>query len=523
MANERNENMRSHTLCHCCGDPEPAEETGLARRDFLTLGSVALGGLAMAGMSWQALAADGSDEAAAPPRDAINVKPILMYDLPKRRPQSSWRNWGDIQTQEHADQEAAKIAKELESIRKSADFPVNFLPVAMVRSADQIAAIDDLAKADAVIAYGAGGPQKIFDAVLATGKPMIIFLRHKSGPVSLWYEIVSPRFLHQHTDFLSTKGVDNSDVVVDSLDELSWRLRTLCGLKNTIGAKILAIGGAGGWATPKAPELAQAKFKFDIQPVTYPDLGKLIQEARADEKAVAQAKSRAAKYLADSTVKLETEKSFVENAFLLEQVFRALMQKAGARMMTINHCMGTVMPLAETSACLSLSLLNDAGYLAFCESDFVVIPSGVLLAGISGKPQFLNDPTYPHAGVITLAHCTAPRRNDGKTLDPVRILTHFESDYGAAPKVEMKKDVKVTNIIPDFKAERWTGFVGRIVENPFLAICRSQIDVGYDFPDARLAENMPGFHWMTCYGDYSREIAYAAKKIPVGWVDLGSV
>ncbi len=39
---------------------------------------------------------------------------------------------------------------------------------------------------------------------------------------------------------------------------------------------------------------------------------------------------------------------------------------------------------------------------------------------------------------------------DGKKLEPARILTHFESDYGAAPKVEMLIGQIVTNIMPDF-------------------------------------------------------------------------
>ncbi len=84
------------------------------------------------------------------------------------------------------------------------------------------------------------------------------------------------------------------------------------------------------------------------------------------------------------------------------------------------------------------SLLNDAGYLAFCESDFVVITSGILLHYASGLPVFLNDPTYPHDGIVTLAHCTAPRKMDGRRAERAKILTHFESDYGAAPKVEMR-------------------------------------------------------------------------------------
>jgi L-fucose isomerase-like protein len=179
------------------------------------------------------------------------------------------------------------------------------------------------------------------------------------------------------------------------------------------------------------------------------------------------------------------------------------------------------MPISETSACIPLSLLNDSGYLAYCESDFVVIPAGLLLANISGCPVFLNDPTYPHDGVITLAHCTAPRKMDGKTTEPARIMTHFESDYGAAPKVDMRVGQTVTNIIPDFASERYVGLLAEIIDNPFLPICRSQIDVRYACDDRTLAEVMPGFHWITGYGDYMREVEYALKKVGIGWQSLG--
>ena len=110
---------------------------------------------------------------------------------------------------------------------------------------------------------------------------------------------------------------------------------------------------------------------------------------------------------------------------------------------------------------------------------------------------------------------------DGKTIEPARILTHFESDYGAAPKVEMHKGQKVTNIVPDFKAERWLGFSGEIIDAPFLPICRCQIDIRFDCDTNTVAERMPGFHWMLVYGDYLREAGYALKKIPIKWDCLG--
>ena len=70
-------------------------------------------------------------------------------------------------------------------------------------------------------------------------------------------------------------------------------------------------------------------------------------------------------------------------------------------------------------------------------------------------------------------------------LRRMQLPGNFESDYGAAPKVEMPKGQVVTNIAPDFAAERWVGIPGEIIDEPFLPICRSQIDVRFEC-DSRL-------------------------------------
>ena len=508
--------MRS-TCCPCCQDHSSSDIT---RRGFLQgMGGAAALGVALTGLTWSEVSAAEKDNEAGPERRPLVVKPILVYSTPKPRPQRSWRSWGGIQTEQDAEAELRRIRRELDKLGDEADFPLEFLPVAGIKGSGELSGLSDLNKADVFIVYAAGGGMDTFAKLAEKGKDIIFFCRHKSGPVYLWYEIISPRYLRQHTDKLALKGLDDGDVVIDSQDEILWRLRSLCGLRNTMGTKILAIGGAGAWAQPRGvvPKLVENKWKFDMKTVSYKDLGELIKAAKADKAAVRRASQRAGAYLKAPGNTLETTREFVDNAFLLEQVFRGLMKKENCQAITINGCMGTIMPLAETSACLTLSLLNDGKYLAFCESDFVVIPSGVLMANISGQPVFLNDPTYPHDGVITLAHCTAPRKMNGKELEPVRIMTHFESDYGAAPKVEMRKGQTITNIIPDFKLERWVGLLGEIVDAPFMDVCRSQIDIRYTCDDLKLAERMPGFHWMTGYGDYMREIGYALKKVDIEW------
>ena len=393
---------------------------------------------------------------------------------------------------------------------------MEFLPLLTAQKADEASKIA-AGEYDVLLDYAAGGGVETHEKLARPGKWMMMFVRHRSGPVYLWYEIAHPRFLRKTVDEYGQAGMDSQDVVVDGQAELGWRLRALGGLKNTLGKRIVAVGGASGWGAggKKAAALAREIWNLDIQAVTYQDLGGMLEKAHADAGAVKKAHGDAEAYLKQKGVSLQTTREFVSNAFVLRDVLQHVLDEAGTDALTINSCMGTIMPISKTTACLPLSLLNDDGYMAFCESDFVVIPSGILMHYISGKPVFLNDPTYPHDGVVTLAHCTAPRKMDGDRAEPVKLVTHFESDYGAAPKVEMRKGQVVTNLDPDFGGRNWVGFEGEIVENPFLPICRSQIDVKIKGSCEKLAREMKGFHWMTCYGSYLRETGYALKKVGV--------
>lgn len=519
----------NHEHCHCC--PRSSGVTaadGVTRRVFLA--GMTAGGALLANLGWSALMASavekngGRFDLMPPARKPLVVLPILVYDVSQRREGTSWRGWGGIDSQEKAAAEANNIRGELESLRAKADFPVEFLPVAMVNDVMQTKDSEAVKNCDAIIVYGAGNG---VTGVETFGKEVIMFQRWKSGPVYLQYEIVSPRFLRRHTDSLALENITFDDVVTDSLDELTWRLRALCGLKNSRGTRILAIGGPDAWAQSAESKEAlyenlRRQWQLDIQTVTYEELDALLAEAQNDPEVIAWSKKKTDAYLKTSGTRLSVARESVEYCFILDYIFRVLMKNADCSALTVFGCMTTIIPKAKTTACLTLSTLNDDGYLVFCESDFAVIPSGIVLANICGKPVFLNDPTYPHDGIVTLAHCTAPRKMDGKTLAPVEIVTHFESDFGAAPKVEMKVGQVNTIILPDFQSKRWAGFRSTIADNPFQPICRSQVDVAYTISDATIAERMPGFHWMLCYGDYMKEIGYVLRRVGIEWDDLES-
>ncbi len=66
------------------------------------------------------------------------------------------------------------------------------------------------------------------------------------------------------------------------------------------------------------------------------------------------------------------------------------------------------------------------------------------------------------------------------------------------------------------------GLLGKIVDAPFLPICRNQIDVAYDVPDELVAGRMPGFHWMVAYRNYTKEIGYALRRVGIQWDKLSA-
>jgi len=457
----------------------------------------------------------------------LKVQPILMYRIPERKPATSWKSWGAVQTEQAASEEADRITRELTVLSAEAGFGIEILPIAKVKTPEEASQVHNK-DYDVVIVYPATGSGETLRACFSPkkDKDTLVFLRHRSGPIYYWYEALSVKYLKTDDNKSEPNGASNHgglyihDVVVDDRQELLWRLRALYGINNFVGTRIVALGGAWGKYSPDAPQVAREKYKVEIIEIPYEEVAPRIRSARNDSKRISAAVDWADHYLAIPETKLVTTRTFVVNAFLLYSVFKDLMREHDAPAFTIRNCMTTVLPISETTPCLSLSVLNDEGMLAFCESDFVVIPSGILLHYISGKPVFLHNSTFPHDGVVTCAHCSAPRRMDGRRYEPAKIVTHFESEYGAAPKVTIPPGQEVTFIDPEYSSGRWVGFKGVVKSNPNYEICRSQQDVEIQGDWRKLIREVRDSHWMMAYGDYLREIEYASRKLGINWANI---
>lgn len=497
----------------CTGCPIPV----VTRRRFLTTAGV------VTSLAPAAAVLSGAQERPRqqPVRTPLRVQPVFVYHVRERRHAASWRWSAEIHTEKEARDEEERIRRDLAAMVSQAEFPLEVLSLASVTNTEQAASVAR-GDHDVLLMYASGRDRSVLEALALSDKWNLVFVRHKSGRIYYMYIGVHPHFLRKTRDEYGEPGMGVDDVVVDSHADVLWRLRALYGLKNTLGKKIIAVGSAGGWgeAGEGAPERARERWKWDIQTVPYPDFEARLKKVLRDEALVERCRREASDYLRQEGVSLETPEEFVSRAFVLCEVFRDLLDETKTDAITIGGCMQTILPVSQTTACLPLSLLNDEGYLAFCESDFVVIPSGVLLHYISGRPVFFCNASFPYNGIVTVSHCTAPRKMDGRRPEPARVLTHYESDYGAAPKVEMRKGQEVTVLNPDFAGKRWLGFLGEILDTPFYPMCRTQLEIGVRGDTARLARELRGFHWMVCYGDYLRETGYALKKAEVEWLEL---
>jgi hypothetical protein len=507
----------------CCGGAERAG--GISRRGFLVgLGSAAaLGSAALAAAAETPAAAPAAPSGKGlPPGAPLRVLPVLAYGLAQRREKTSWRGYGGLQTRDDVEKEVRRIADELTALAAAAEFPIQPLPVALVGN-DAEAASACTADADVILVYASGGPQHWLEKLAASGKPNVMFLRHRSGPIYLWYEIAHYRFLRKSEDAFKEPNMGVDDIVVDEYPDVLWRLRALYGLKNARGTKVLAVGGLAAYSAPGqrcGPEHVQKVWGYEIKTVPDAEVGERLRRARADEALVKDAERRTGELLGRKNVTLRTDRRFVVNSFLALRVLKEMMKEAGATNLGVANCMGSLIGLLDTPPCLILSLLNDEGATAFCHTDFTHTAPGVLLRWISGKPSFVSNSHFPHHGVVTLAHCAAPRRMNGTDDEPAAIVTHFESDYGAATKVAYAKGQVVTNIVPNLTCTRWWAFRGKIADVPSYEICRSQMDVAIDGNWRRLLRGMEGFHTITCYGDYLREVGYVVRKLGIAWENV---
>lgn len=448
---------------------------------------------------------------------ALRVKPILLYNESTPLKKASWREFGDIRSQEDAVKEARRIDRELKHLQEMAEFPFEILPIKIIDTQDKLKQVP-VKDADLCVLYAAG-----HISIWPHDVPMVMFLRHRVGPYYVGYIRAHFRFLRGSGDEFVHENFNTDDVVVDYYEELLWRLRAMYGLKNAMGTKMLAIGGLAAYeevAQEAGPRVAKDAWGYEFITVTNEEFTKRLNSARADQKTVNQINKQTDDLINKFNVKLETKRKFVFNSYMALHVVKQYLKETGATNFGFSHCMAhEQISMLDTPPCFVLSLANDEGYTAYCHTDLSHTMPGVLMRWIASRPTFVSNAHFTHHGLIFYSHCQAPRRMNGRDFEPGIIKTHYESDYGAACKTEYTEGQTVTVVQPNLRCTRWQGFRGKIVGVPTYPSCRSQLEIEIDGDWEKFLREMEGFHGQIIYGDYLKEIGFAMRKLgsPIEW------
>ena len=505
----------SETHQACC--ESNGQTISISRRGFLG-GMSAVAGLAIVSAA-EAQESEGKrfvGKADFPAGKALRILPVLVYQLESPKEMTSWRSYGDLREQSSVEAEARHIEAELKDFSQKAEFPVEILPVVLVNDETKAKATKSM-DADMLVIYAAGAAAPLY-AVLAESKASaVMFVRHKTKPYYLYHEIAHWRFLRRNEDAMAEPNMDTDDIAVDDYNELLWRARAIYGLKNAKGTKMLAIGSLAAYSEPaqkNGPVHAKEVWNYEIEIVPREDFLKRLNSARADKELVKTIGQQAQELMSRPNITMQTKPEFVVNSFMALHVCRELLKEKQAFNFGFDFCMGReVIEMLGTPPCLVLAMANDEGYTAYCHTDLSHTFPGVLMRWITGKPTFLCNTHFPHDGIFTVAHCAAPMRMNGKDYEPATIMTHYESDYGAATRVAYPLGQQVTVVMPNLHCTKWQGFRGKIAACPTLAACRSQIDIEFDGDIKSFTKKMEGFHAQLVYGDYLREVGYALKKL----------
>lgn len=130
--------------------------------------------------------------------------------------------------------------------------------------------------------------------------------------------------------------------------------------------------------------------------------------------------------------------------------------------------------LLNTTGCLAVSLLNDAGTTAGCEADMPATLTMYVLQLLTGTPPFMGNPCSVSENEILLAHCTIPTQ----LTESFVLRTHFESGTGVGIQGKVSK-APVTLAKLDSGFQKMFVAEGKICE-PGLTLpglCRTQIRI----------------------------------------------
>ncbi len=242
--------------------------------------------------------------------------------------------------------------------------------------------------------------------------------------------------------------------------------------------------------------------------------------AAIDEREAEELRNR---WIAEAEAVVEPDGAEILKSARLHLAIKALVRQHRADAVSVD-CLNMFENGLDAYPCLSFFQLNNEGFTGVCEGDINATIAQLIFRYLTGKPAYVSDPVIDEAaGQVIYAHCVATRNPENNGIAcPYLIRSHAEDRKGASVQTLLPLGKAVTTIAVSSQNSALAVYTAVTVANiGDEKACRTKLAVATDVE--KLTRNYHistfGWHQVTCYGDYRKEIKLLAKLLGLKLVE----
>jgi hypothetical protein len=281
--------------------------------------------------------------------------------------------------------------------------------------------------------------------------------------------------------------------------------------------KILVVGG--GWGGDAFRNAAEQVVGVKLIPISFQELSGAYAEVDQDA-----AKAFADRWMKVAQEVVEPTRGDIEKSGAMYVAMKQLIDKHGARGISINCLGGFYGGHMEAYPCLGFSQLNNDGLVGGCEADQMSAITMAAMGALVGRPGFISDPVMDTSkNHIIYAHCVAmtkPFGPDGAS-NPYRIRNHSEDRKGAALQSLLPEGYMSTTLEINPTSRQVLMHQAKTAGNSDSDMaCRTKLEGIVQGDIERLTEEWRmGWHRVTFYGDLKGPVTELASRLKLELIE----
>ena len=281
--------------------------------------------------------------------------------------------------------------------------------------------------------------------------------------------------------------------------------------------RVLVVGG--GWGGDDFGKSSHEVTGVEFVPISFEEMAGAYEQA--DAKA---AKEFANRWMEKAQTLGGIKPEEIEKSGAMYVGMKQLMDKHGARGISINCLGGFYEGHLKAYPCLGFSQFNNDGLVGGCEADQMSALTMTVMGALTGRPGMISDPVIDTSkNAIVYVHCVAMTKpfGPGGPANPYQILTHSEDRKGASIRSLLPLGYMTTTVeINPGNRQVLIHRAKTIGNNPSDLACRTKLEAVVKGKLEKLTEHWSmGWHRVTFYGDLHPHVEELCRRLNLKLVE----